>query len=119
MRMALLTLAALTVVGCSGWPFPGDSAEMPADSAMIHRFETASKKLLGSASDVQGIHQTIGRAYPDLKITEIRWISRTQAIVAANDLKPGVLGGDYYYVPVSKGADGWQADQRRLYGTDD
>jgi hypothetical protein len=40
-------------------------------------------------------------------------------IVAANDLKPGVLGGDYYYVPVSKGADGWQADQRRLYGTDD
>lgn len=110
MRSILVSFVVLLLTACTGWPGPGDYKAMPASRELIEGFDHASPNPLGTAADAREIKKAILDTDTDMTVTEVRWLSPIEVIVDANDLKPGVGGGLYYYIDIHKGGSGWQCD---------
>ena len=86
-----------------GWPKDKD-----AQKTLDDRFDSASKRSLGSDTDIAAIKKAIltDMAQPTgASVSEIRWLSPTLVMVKAGWYSDPLSRGHYYYVVEKKEAD--------------
>jgi hypothetical protein len=82
------------------------------------RWDAASKKRLGSAQDEAEIRRVLHDAHPEMSVTELRWLSPTEAMAYTESGKngpPGWMGYASYYCAFQKKKGQWRFIAYYLY----
>jgi hypothetical protein len=118
MRLVMLLAISFLLMSCARWPSQPDGADVGTYPMVESRWDAASKKRLGSAQDEAEIRRVLHDAHPEMSVTELRWLSPTEAMAYTESGKngpPGWMGYASYYCAFQKKKGQWRFIAYYLY----
>jgi len=105
-HICCLSLFAIILTACASLK----PLENTTTDPIPKRYDSATKKVLGNAADIQEIKKVIRSEYPDMNIHGIRWMSPDEAVVDTDTdhQKEGIMGGGMFECVLKKQDAKWE-----------